>query len=147
LEYRMVKKGSFVVRETMDFVANDEVSENKLVPDAAVVLENCETNRRRLYFLEIDMGSERIVSRSAGDTRSTIKYKFGQYDRYLHSRRYAQTYGAYGEFRSFNLLFVTQSGERIDNIRREIQDFPQNHAAYYRFATFDAAMDDFFGPI
>jgi hypothetical protein len=147
LEYRMIKRGTTVARETTDFVSHEEVSENKLVPDAAFILENLETQKRRLYFLEMDMGTERIVSQSLRDNRHTLQYKFSQYDRYLVSRRYAQSYAAYGEFRSFTMIFISLSGERIDNIRREIQDLPQNLVGYYRFATFDAAMGDFLGPI
>ena len=95
----------------------------------------------------MDMGTERIVSPATRDTRETLKYKFEQYDRYLLSRRYTQTYAAFGEFPSFIILFVTLSNERIDNIRREIQNFPQNLADYYRFASLDEAMGDFLSAI
>ena len=39
-----------------------ESSENKIIPDAAYILENRETQRRALFFLEMDMGTERITS-------------------------------------------------------------------------------------
>jgi hypothetical protein len=143
LSYRMVKRGGSYVRETTDFVANDHISENKLVPDAGFILENTEAKRRRLYFLEVDLGSEQITS---GYNRTTIKHKITQYDRYLQSKRYSQTYSVQGEFKSFTLLFVTTSEERMSNIRRETQDFPQNAAGYYRFTTF-AHLDDFLGSI
>src|SRR4051794_18128259 len=38
LEYRMVKRGSFTARETTDYVGREETNENKLVPDAALIL-------------------------------------------------------------------------------------------------------------
>jgi hypothetical protein len=45
------------------------------------------------------------------------------------------------------MLFVTLQEARIENIRRELLDLPQQLAAYYRLATFDAAMGDFLGVI
>ena len=118
-----------------------------MVPDATFILENIETKRRALFFVEMDMATERIVSHITRDSRITLHYKISQYDRYLQSLRYSQTYAAYGEFRFFTLLFVTLGEERIENIRRELGNLPQELAAYYRFTTFDAAMGDFFSLI
>jgi hypothetical protein len=147
LEYRRVKRGTKVGRETTDYVAPDETAENRIIPDAAFILENVETKKRRLYFIEMDMGTERIVSLIYRDSKITLRHKFLQYDRYLQSKRYAQTYASYGEFVSFVLLFVTTSEERIDNIRREMRELPSELANYYRLATFDAAMGDLLGQI
>jgi hypothetical protein len=61
--------------------------------------------------------------------------------------RYMQTYAAYGQFRYFTLLFVTLSGERVENVRRETRDLPDKLAGYYRFTTYEQAMGDFLGPI
>jgi hypothetical protein len=147
VEYRMVKRGGVMVRQTTDFVSSDAVSENKLVPDAVFVLENVETKKRRLFFLEVDMGTERIVSHYTRDNRATIKHKFSQYDRYLQSKRYAQAYWPYGEFDFFIMLFVTVGDERVENIRRELSNLPSMFAPYFRLSTFENAMGDFFGPI
>jgi hypothetical protein len=62
VEYRMRKRATAPARETTDFVADEEISDNKLVPDAAFIMENIETGRRALFFVDMDMGSERIVS-------------------------------------------------------------------------------------
>jgi Replication-relaxation len=147
LEYRRVKRGTKVARETTDYVSSEETSENRIIPDAAFILENVETKKRRLYFVEMDMGTERIVSLILRDSRITVRHKFQQYDRYLQSKRYAQMYAENGEFVSFVLLFVTKSEERIENIRREIQDLPAELANYYRLATFDNTMEDLLGQI
>jgi Replication-relaxation len=147
MEYRRVKRDTRVMRETADFVAKDETAENRIIPDAAFILENIETKRRALFFIEMDMATERIVSYITRDSRITLHYKISQYDRYLQSQRYRQTYAAYGDFRFFTLLFVTLGEERIENIRREMHDLPLELAAYYRLTTFDAAMGDFFSPI
>ena len=43
------------MRETTDFVAEEEISENKIVPDGAFIIENLTSNKRALFFLEMDM--------------------------------------------------------------------------------------------
>jgi hypothetical protein len=76
-----------------------------------------------------------------------LHFKFEQYDRYLRSRRFAQTYAEWGTIRNFTLLFVTFGEERIGNIRRALADLPAELHPYYRFATFEEAQADFLGPI
>jgi Replication-relaxation len=147
LEYRRVKRDSRVMRETTDFVAHEETSENRIIPDAAFILENIETKRRALFFVEMDMATERIVSYITRDSHVTLHYKIAQYDRYLQGVRYRQTYAAYGDFRFFTLLFVTLSDERVENVRREMHDLPAELAQYFRFSTYELAMGDFLGSI
>ena len=147
LEYRRLKRGNQIVSETTDYVDFQESGENKIIPDAAFILENTHSKRRALFFLEVDMGTERIISASPYTTQTTLRRKFFQYDRYLKSFRYTQTYKEYGEFRSFMMLFVTLNDTRIENIRRELQDLAENLSEYYRFSTFEAAMGDFIGTI
>ena len=147
LDYRRVKRGERIVQETTDYVDSDECPENKIIPDAAYILENRETKRRALFFLEMDMGSERITSSYTSPNQTVLHQKFSQYDRYLKSFRYTKTYAPYGEFRSFTLLFVTLQEARIENIRGEFKDLPQDLARYYRLTTFDKAMGDFLGAI
>jgi DNA-binding MarR family transcriptional regulator len=147
LEYLRVRRGNHVTRETTDYVAGEETAENRIIPDAALILENIETKKRALFFVEMDMATEPIVSRITRDTRHTIQQKLRQYDRYLKSLRYKETYAAYGDFRSFTLLFVTLSAERVNNIRRDMQELPAELSNYYRFTTFEAAMGDFFSTI
>ncbi len=147
LEYRRMKRGSHIVRETTDYVDKEETSENRIVPDAAFIVENIVSKKRALFFLEMDMGTERIVSHITRDSRITLHHKISQYDRYLLSLRYRQTYAQYGDFGSFILLFVTLGEERVENIRRELQDLPADLAGYYRFTTFERAMEDFLGPV
>jgi hypothetical protein len=145
LEYRRVK-GTHA-RETTDYVAAPEISANRIVPDGAFVLENREKDRRGLFFVEMDMGTERITAPQSRDTRATIRGKFEQYGRYLNSGKFVQTYSAYGEFGFFVMLFITITPERIDNIRAAVSDLPQNLHAYYNITTFAAAQEDFLGPV
>jgi hypothetical protein len=147
LEYRRVKRGNQIVHETMDYVDSAESAENKIIPDAAFILENVQSKKRALFFLEMDMGTERIISASPLSHQTSLHRKFSQYDRYLKSFRYAKTYQEFGEFRLFLMLFVTLNEARIENIRRELRDLPEELSVYYRFTTFDAAMEDFLGAI
>ena len=147
LEYRRIKQGNQIIHETTDYVDAQETPDYKIIPDAAFIVENMQTGKRRLFFLEMDMATERINSLQVRNHKATLHHKFSQYDRYLKSFRYTQKYQAYGEFRSFTMLFVTLQETRIENIRRELLDLPQPLAAYYRLATFDAAMGDFLGVI
>lgn len=147
IEYRRVKRGSQVARETSDFVAAEAIPENRIVPDAAFVLENVETERKALFFVEMDMATERIVTTITRDRRITLHHKISQYDRYLASGNFARTYAAFGTFRFFTLLFVTFGEDRVDNVRRAMHDLPAELAAYYRFTTFERAKEDFLGSI
>jgi hypothetical protein len=147
LEYRRVKRGTQIVRETTDYVDSAEIAENRIVPDAAFILENRESKKRALFFLEMDMATERIVSYVLRDSRITLHYKLEQYDRYLKSMRYRKTYAAYGDFRFFTLLFVTLRKERVEHVRGEMQDLASELSNYYRFTTFEEAMGNFLGAI
>src|SRR3954449_1855692 len=85
----------------------------------------------------MDMATERIVTQISHDRRMTLRFKFEQYDKYLRSRRFAQTYAEYDEFRNFILLFVTLGQERVSNIRQALADLPAELHPFYRFATFE----------
>ena len=94
------------------------------MPDGAFVLENRETNRRGLFFLEMDMGSERIVAKASQDLRATVTGKMQQYDRYLTSGRFAKRYEAQGAFTLATILFVTYGAPRIEAIRLACAPLP-----------------------
>jgi hypothetical protein len=147
VEYKRVKRQGRIARETTDFVNDEEIAENRIIPDGAFILENVETERRALFFIEMDMATERIVSIISNDRRLTLKFKFQQYDRYLQSRRFANTYAAYGEFRNFTPLFVTVKPERIGTLRTALADLPAEYAAFYRLGIFDKVLADFLGQV
>lgn len=64
LEYRRVK--GTAMRETADYVTDEPLPENRIVPDAAFVLQNFASGRRGLFFLEADMGTEQIAKSPKG---------------------------------------------------------------------------------
>jgi Replication-relaxation len=147
LEYRRIRRGGRLTRETTDFVALEEIPENRIIPDGAFILENVETGRRALFFIEMDMATERVVTNISHDRNLTLRFKFEQYDRYLLSRRFAETYASYGTFGNFTMLFVTLSEERVNNIRRSLSDLPSELHDYYRIGVFDKVSEDFLGQV
>lgn len=80
-------------------------------PDGALVLTHGGTGKSLLFFVEIDMGTEPLVSR-ATDT-SDIAGKVANYRTYLGTKgykRYEQTFSA--PVNGFRVLFVTSTPER-----------------------------------
>jgi hypothetical protein len=71
LEYRRAKGTRGLSRETTDYVSEQEIPQNRIVPDSAFILENTQNSRRALFFLEMDMGTERIATGTYGDPRAT----------------------------------------------------------------------------
>jgi protein tyrosine phosphatase (PTP) superfamily phosphohydrolase (DUF442 family) len=63
LEYRRVR-GS-LGRETTDYIAELRTSENRIVPDGAFILQNREKDRSSLFFVEMNMGTERVEGAAA----------------------------------------------------------------------------------
>jgi hypothetical protein len=49
LEYRRVKRGTHLERETTDYVDKEENIYTRIVPDAAFILENIESGKRALF--------------------------------------------------------------------------------------------------
>ena len=147
LEYKRIRKGTQIMRETTDFVATPEVAANRIIPDGAFIIENIETKKRALFFVEMDMASERIVSDLLKDHRHTLYHKINQYDRYLQRLRYQKTYAEWGQFSFFTLLFVTVGQTRVENIRQKLATLPEAFSNYYRFADYQMACTDFFAPI
>jgi hypothetical protein len=83
IEYRRVKRAGRLFRETADLVAPEDTRDNRIIPDAAFVLENVETGRRALFFVEMDMATERVVSQITRDRRITLHHRITQYERPL----------------------------------------------------------------
>ena len=67
-------------------------------------MENIQTGKRGLFFLEMDMATERIVSDITRDNRVTLFYKLSQYDRYLQGMRYS---GNLSGVRRFPVLYAS----------------------------------------
>lgn len=144
LEYRRVRRNEVFVPETSDHVALAQTGANRIVPDAAFVIENAENGRRALFFLETDRGTERVHSRAGG---YDLIGKCRKYERYLTGGRFAETYRRLGEFRFFTLLFATTVPARVARLREASEALAADLHPYFRLADFDAAQRDFLGPV
>ncbi|HJS85848.1 MAG TPA: hypothetical protein VJ779_10340 [Acetobacteraceae bacterium] len=60
------------------------------MPDGAFILENVETGKRAHFFVEMDMATERIMSRVSHEMRLSVRGKFEQYDKYLEGLRFSE---------------------------------------------------------
>ncbi len=145
-EYRRVKRGRHGDQpETSDFVAKEEISENRVVPDAAFVIERFDTSTRGLFLVELDRGTERL-SRGSPSGYS-ISDKFQLFERYLTGGRFAQRYSDLGEFQFFTLLFVTTTETRIANTRHVCSALSPALHPYFKLATIEDVRDRFLEPI
>lgn len=89
-------------------------------PDAMVVLEAVRSQARRLYFVEIDRGTEGL---------QVIRRKIRAYQ--LYSRN--QLFSKFGKFQDFSVLFQTSSERRTTNMVKLAgeMDFGANLFASY----------------
>ena len=69
----------------------------------------------------------RITSAITRDKRLSLYHKIAQYDRYLQSLRYRQTYRQWGDFSFFTLLFITYGEARVDHIRQSYLRCPWSY--------------------
>ena len=95
------------IAETTDFFDTKEVPDMKIVPDGAFILRSLESSVEELFLVEMDMGTEGIVSRVSKDFSLDLYSKIQKYDKYLLSFRWADKYRPYGNFDHFILLFIT----------------------------------------
>ena len=87
-----------------------------LIPDAVICLENPATGKRALFFLEVDLGSEKLISTTPG--HYSLLKKIMLYKKYLDNRgydRYANIFGY--DFKGFRVLTVMDSKTRISRLR------------------------------
>lgn len=88
-----------------------------LIPDAVICLENPATGKRALFFLEVDLGSEKLLST---DHYSLYK-KIMLYKKYLETggfERYRTSFGY--DFKGFRVLTVMDSETRIARLRHAL---------------------------
>ena len=144
LEYNRIKKGKDLASETTDFIADKKTAENKIVPDGAFIIESLKTGNKVLFLVEMDMGTEGIISRVSKNTNLPLYERIKKYDRYLMSGNYVRKYQEWGSFDNFILLFITLSEKRMEHIRGELFDLPDRLHQYYFFNTYDVVIKDFF---
>lgn len=130
IEYKRQRENGIYKPETSDIF-----NEKTITPDGAFILKS--GNKRLLFFIEIDQGTERITSRIAGLKSYTLQEKLIKYDEYLQSGAYSQKYREYGDFDHFSMLFITNSVERLTNIKKSSANTKSDFDNYYFFSTFE----------
>ena len=90
-----------------------------LIPDAVICLESATRRTRGLFFLEVDMGSEKLLSGTTGNY--SLLDKMLRYQDYKTSRgfeRYKEMFGF--DFKGFRVLTLMNNDNRIQRLRREL---------------------------
>ena len=144
LEYNRRTMGSRVVCETTDFLDSGIDTNTRIVPDAAFVVRSSKTEAKMLFFVELDMGTEGIVSRIEANADRSLVNKFEKYEYYLGGQKYADKYREWGDFDCFILLFVTTTAARVDNIRGKLKGLDEDFDEYFLFNTIESVKDNFF---
>ncbi|MFC6640286.1 hypothetical protein GV827_21855 [Sulfitobacter sp. JBTF-M27] len=143
VEYRREKIGAKWRKETTDFVADPPCPENRIVPDAGFAVEHLQTGKRALFLIEVDLGTTRLTTAQGDDDVTTFTDKLAQYDRYLSSGRVARRHKHLGTFSGFHLLTITNSDQRIANMRAAASALPRSFHGFYRFSTLDKLRQKF----
>lgn len=100
------------LKKTIDFM-----------PDGVCCIKDVERGKALLFFLEVDMGSEAIASRSRPE--SSVRHKITTYQAYFHRggyKRFGQRWEC--DFNGFRLLIVTTSAGRLEALCRLARETP-----------------------
>jgi len=143
-EYRREKIGGEWVGETTDYISGNKDPKAKIVPDAGFILENVETGRKGLFLIEVDRGTETQHTKVDAYLRQSFKHKIEQYDRYLQSGSWMQRYAVHGDFAYFTCLIITNSKQRMANMRATLSELTAVLHQYHRLSDIEDVRADFF---
>lgn len=95
-----------------------------LIPDGIFSITHNTQNRSLLFFLEIDRGTETLVSRNP--LVKDIRNKIIGYQEIFSTKIYKNFERSFGsDFKGFRVLFVSASEKRFEQINRLIRGIPQ----------------------
>jgi hypothetical protein len=121
-------QGDFNNPLTMEQFANDEKSGESypMIPDGVFTITDKKSKKTLLFFLEVDMGTETLVSPTlnSGD----IKQKVNNYQALFEHetyKRYNTTFNC--NLNGFRLLFLTNTSSRMESICRLVQSMPPSN--------------------
>jgi len=96
-----------------------EKTEQRFIPDGVMCLEKRATRKRVLLFIELDLGSEKLVTRRDGSY--SVVRKLEVYKEYLRQEGYGRYSERFGhEFRGFRVLVIMSNQQRIQRLRKEL---------------------------
>lgn len=85
------------------------------IPDGVFYIKSEKQNKSLLFFLEVDMGTESLISRSSKS--NNIAKKIKNYRAYFQTEKYKRYQKKWNTlFNGFRLLFITNSTDRRNSI-------------------------------
>lgn len=95
-----------------------------LIPDGIFSITHNEQNKSLLFFLEVDRGTETLVSKNP--LVKDIRNKIVGYQEIFSAKRYKDFERSFGhDFKGFRSLFVSTSEKRFEQLNRLIRGIPQ----------------------
>ena len=93
--------------------------ETTIIPDAVICLGNSEIKKSALFFLEVDLGSEKLITEGRG--KYSVLKKMLVYREYLEARGFERYDDLFRfPFKGFRVLTVMNNTKRIQRLRREL---------------------------
>ena len=100
-------------------IQGGQKTEQRFIPDAAICLEKRATRKRILLFIELDLGSEKLVTRRAGSY--SVVRKLEVYKEYLKQEGYKKHRDKFDhEFMGFRVLVIMSNQQRTERLRKEL---------------------------
>lgn len=94
-------------------------TEGILIPDAVICLGNTATGKQALFFLELDLGTEKLVSLGRG--HYSLLKKMLLYREYLNTSGFERYNDMFKyEFKGFRVLTIMNNASRIRRLRAEL---------------------------
>ena len=95
-----------------------EKTEQRFIPDAVMCLEKRATRKRILLFIELDLGSEKVTSRTGS---YSVVRKLEVYKEYLRQEGYRRYNDRFDhEFKGFRVLVIMSNQQRAQRLRKEL---------------------------
>ena len=129
--------GQSLISEQFEF----EKSRFEFIPDGVFYLKSNNQNRSLLFFLEVDMGTESLNSRSTKS--NNIARKIINYRAYFLTEKYKRYQKKWNTlFNGFRLLFLTNTTERKNRISDLVSSEKTNHFIWvaHQFDLFDKGL-------
>jgi hypothetical protein len=114
------QQGLITIREKI-MIETDPKKTIEFIPDCVFSVTNLGLQKSLLFFLEVDMGTESIVS--PNKEPNGIHQKIINYQTLFQSERYKRYEKAFNaKFKGFRLLFITNTESRHINICRLVRE-------------------------
>lgn len=108
--------------ETTVWDADRFGAEKTIIPDATIILENSLNNKKALFFLELDLGREKLITEK--QNKYSLLKKMLLYKNYLNNKRYIEYIHKLKtpsyNFKGFRVLVVMNNPRRISRLKNEL---------------------------